>query len=227
MKGVLLVFLMAIATVSFGQISNVSDVTGRPLTTGSESKVEGSPYLNGGSWFAGEVTDVNGDTHIKRLRYNALEDRLEYFENSNTYYYENNDIKSFDFSSVDEYGNEVKYSFASKIDNAPGVDPSKYYRVIYNGNTIKILEWVRVVKIKVTPNAYGEEPYDKYVFDNKVLIYDGKSLEKFRITKGAFYKTFPSKKKEIKNLISKENLGVIDENDAVIICEMIESSLGS
>ncbi len=227
MKRILsLIVLVIIVKTADAQISNVSSgIDSRPLRVGSVDKVEGSPYLESANWYAGEIIDITGKKHVRNVRYNAFHDRVEYFEDGQPFYFDNDLVKSFSFSVIDNFGQETRYEFANRLGEIPGFNPNQFYRVLYNGDDLKIVEHVKAVKITVTPNAYGEDPYEKYVFDNVTYIINKGELSKFKVSKRSFKKEFPSLKNKLTGYFKENNIVVLSDSDCRNLGEFIEENL--
>lgn len=212
---------------AFAQISNMTDVANMsPIKAASYDRVEGSPYYGSGDWYSGLiVTQTDQFLTDLKVRYNAYDDQLEYLNNGVPYFYDNQMIKSFEYSDVDSKGKLERYFFKNGFSYEDKVEKINFLRVIFEGDNLVLLNQVRVVKQKVTPANYGASDFDKF-FDNSqaYLSRDGK-LEKFKINRGSTLKAFPSLKKEIKAYIDDKLIDFDRVNDLVDLFKFIDSNL--
>ncbi|PTB97721.1 hypothetical protein C9994_01730 [Marivirga lumbricoides] len=198
-------FLMA--TNSFSQIGNITDIGGKPLMASKYSKIEGSPYYFGtNTWMDGVLYTADGKkVDGVRLRYNAFEDEVEYRVNSNVLIIDNYNLSGFDFFYQPEDGtNRELYQFRNGYSIPGEIEKTDFFKVIYSGTNFSLLEELKMIETKVTPATYGASEYTKFVKDESTfLIIDGQ-VRKFKNRKSDYYEIAPEKKDEIKRLV-KEN----------------------
>lgn len=225
MKNTLLIVLTFSALNTYSQISNVNTTTGEPIRVkGEASSVQGSPFFIDDSWKQGSITDKFGkDLKNVLLRYNAYLDRVEYAVNGDPFFYDNNQIQSFTINKSDGSGDIL--SFKNGYDLNPELSKEDFVRVLYSGENFDIVERIRVVVIEVTPAAYGEEEYEKFIFDNETyLIMNGK-IEDFKVKKSSFLKAFSKYKSNIKTYIKNNDIIISDESDITRLSNYIDKNL--
>lgn len=207
------------------QISNVSTATGEPIKVkGKTGNVQGSPYLIDDAWKQGTITDKFGKSiNNVLLRYNAYLDRVEYAVNGDPYFYNNDQIKSFTVNRSDGSG-EV-FSFKNGYDLSPELEKDDLVRVLYAGDNFDIVERVRVVVIEVTPAAYGEEEYEKFIFDNETYLIKNGKIQDFKIRKSSFLKAFSEHKSNIKTYIKNNNITISEDSDITRLSNYIDKNL--
>ena len=156
--------LIFISTFGFGQISNVQDVRGVPLRTGAYDKIEGTPYFNGSDWMVGAMIDMNGKIYNNaQLRFNSFDNELEYLRNGGAIIVRKDQIKSFQVDVPNQSGSTESFYFSTGFEVKGEVDITDFVRVIYQGNKFSIVQKVFKKKSTVTPAAYGEQDYEKFI----------------------------------------------------------------
>ncbi|MEP1035117.1 hypothetical protein [Ekhidna sp.] len=210
---VLLTFLYLIITLHLqSQIVNANDATGAPIRTSSYDKVEGSPYLNDGNWSSGTiVTQTDQYLSNLKIRYNAYEDELQYLNKGNPFYYENQDVKSFEYSIVDQLGNTERFYFKNGFEHSNKIEKKNFIRVLYDGKFVKALDKIESRKQMVTPAAYGESDYEKFITINNTYVWLNGEIIELGFKKGKLLKLFSSLKGKIQSYL-KEN--IVDFNNS-------------
>lgn len=208
------------------QIVNANDATGNPIRVANYDKIEGSPYLNDGDWSSGIViTQTDQYLSDLKIRYNAFEDQLQYLNNGNPFYYENQDLKSFEFSKVDELGNVERFYFKNGFEYDDEIVKKNHIRILYEGKIVKLLSKIEARKQLVTPASYGESDYEQFVITSDYYLWRNGSIEELKLKKGHILKAFPELKGKVKSYF-KENLVDLDRTkDIEELFEYIESEL--
>lgn len=197
------------STGTQSQLANFNDVGGSPIRLKSYSKVEGNPYFNDGEWTNGVITGLDGKI-IKgiQIRYNAFEDALEYRKNNGAFLLNGEQIKGFAIIDINDNKNDIFKAGYGKIKN---YDENGFFKVIFDEGDIAIIEKVISKKITVTPAAYGEADYEKFVHSTKTyFIIDGEVTET-KISKKTFMKLFPEYKSDIKKYLG-DNDNLLNTN---------------
>ncbi|MGB3468098.1 MAG: hypothetical protein WBA74_22625 [Cyclobacteriaceae bacterium] len=214
----LIVTLLTSVTLN-AQMTTTKDLNGNPIRLKSYNKVEGNPYYNDGNWTDGVITGLDGNV-IKdiKIRYNAFEDALEYRKNNGSFLLDGEQIKSFAIIDINSNTNDIFKSGFGKVRN---YNENGFFKVIFDDGGLSVLEKIRSSKIKVTPAAYGESDYDKFVMSTKsFFVVDGKVSEG-RINKKTFMKLFPDLKADIKNYLNENNNNLISRYDIQNLCNFI------
>ncbi len=221
----LTILILISPLISLAQISNVNTTTGEPIRVkGESSNVQGSPFFIDDSWKQGSITDKFGK-NIKNvlLRYNAYLDRVEYAVNGDPFFYDNGQIQSFTMNRLDGSGDI--HAFKNGYDLSPELSKEDFVRVLYSGDNFDIVERVRVVVIEVTPAAYGEEEYEKFIFDNETFLIMNGKIEDFKIKKSSFLKAFSKYKANIKTYIKNNDIVISDDSDITRLSNYIDKNL--
>lgn len=223
------VFVALIVTSSsFGQISNVAGIGGKPIMVQRYSKVQGSPYYFGGDkWYNATIYLANGqEMNNISVRYNSFADELEYERDGKILVVDNYNIKGFDFTVRDEItGDRVKYEFRNGFSVPGEIKPTEFYNVIYSGGEISLLEKIYVIESTVTPAAYGESSYTKFVPVDKMILIMSDQVSDFKNRKKSFYDISPSNKGKIKAYIKKMDINLRNQQDIVHLLTYIEKDL--
>ncbi len=221
-----LLFATLITSVAVNaQISNLTDVGGNPIKLKSYNKVEGNPYYNEGNWTDGVITGLDGNI-VKgiKVRYNVFEDALEYRKNNGSFLLDGEQIKSFAIIDIDNNRNDIFKTGFGKVKN---YNENGFFKVTFDEGNFSILEKVISKKITVTPAAYGESDYEKFVSSSKTyFIIDGKAHET-RVSKKSFMKLFPSLKNEIKNYLSENDNSLSTRFEVQNLCHFILGKMSS
>lgn len=218
------VLVLSSATLSIAQIANVIKISGEPLLIQKYDKVEGTPYFGGEQWVTGSVIDFHGRKHENiSLRYNAYEDALEVKKNGDAIIVNKGSIVSFEFISIDQFGNQKLFLFKNGFSLSGAIDKFSYFRILYDNERLKVLEKVKTIQIKVTPASYGESDYEKFVSDNDTYLLINDRLEKTAINQKSLTNAFPLHKSLIKEFIKSKNLNLKNEDDLKRTCDYITS----
>lgn len=222
-----------IATICIGtlinvnaQISNVNDATGSPIRVGSYDKIEGSPYINDGNWSDGTIITQTDKflTNVK-IRYNAFEDELQYLNKGEPFYYANQDLKSFEFSLADKLGNIERFYFENGFEYADEISKKNFVRVLYNGQTVKILEKIEARKQRMTPASYGESDYDKFILTSNQYVWRKGEISELKLKKAKILKEFPSVKDQLSSYFKENILDLSNPKDVKDLFSYIDELL--
>ena len=214
------IILMICSIKAECQVANVHDATGSPIRVSKYDKVEGTPYIDDGKWNSGVVV-TQTDQYLSdlKIRYNAFEDELQYLNNGNPFYYNNQDIKSFEFSVVDNLGNEERFFFKNGYEYADKVTKKNFVRVLFEGKNITVFDQIEVLKQKVIPASYGESEYDKFIQVSNTYLLKNGSVSELKLRKGPIVKAFPKLKNQLSSYM-KEN--VIDYNSSRDVANLFQ-----
>lgn len=223
---ILSIIALSLATVVQAQISNVGDNTGNPLRVRAYDKVEGSPFLNDGNWSAGTViTQTDKYLTNLKIRYNAYEDELQYLNKNVPFFYDNQDVKSFEFSIADPLGNTERFLFKNGFEYADKIKKIDYMRVFYDGKKVKALDRIQARKQKVTPASYGESDYDKFITTSKTYIWlEGKLIDS-SFKKSKIMKVFPSMKAQLQRYFKENAVDFSNSKDISDLFEFIDGEI--
>ncbi|MBK6265013.1 hypothetical protein JKA74_08185 [Marivirga sp. S37H4] len=223
---VLALVVLLLSSSAIAQISNVSDVGGKPIMTKKYSKIEGSPYYFGtNNWFEGTLYTADGkQINNVSIRYNGYDDEIEYKKDGNILVIDNYNLKGFDFYAELEGGN-VKYEFRNGFYVAGEIDKKDFFNVIYKGENISLLEKFKVIETRVTPASYGASEYQKFVNDKVTILVFNDKADQFKNRKKDFYNIAPSKKAEIKQVMKENDLDLNNSRHVAFLLEFIENKL--
>ncbi|WP_375580397.1 hypothetical protein ABWH96_05005 [Marivirga tractuosa] len=226
--GVLLVTVFLFSQYSYSQISNVSEVGGKPIMTKKYNKIEGSPYYFGtDTWMDGTLHTADGKKiEDIPIRYNGYDNEIEYRKDGNVLIIDNYNLKGVDFyHSSDSDGKKTKYEFRNGFHVAGEIEKTDFYNVIYQGENLSLIEEFKVIETRVTPASYGASEYKKFVNDKRTYLIVNDKLDKFKSRKRDFYNIAPDQKSEIKKQIKKNDLDLNNENHIYFLLEYIDNNL--
>jgi hypothetical protein len=227
--GVLLLAILLFSQNSHSQISNVSDVGGKPIMTKKYSKIEGSPYYFGtDTWMDGTLYTADGKKiEDIPIRFNGYDNEVEYRKDGNVLIIDNYNLKGFDFYYVSEFGGDkkAKYEFRNGFHVAGEIEKTDFFNVIYEGENLSLIEEFKVIETRVTPASYGASEYKKFVNDKRTYIIINDKLDKFKSRKRDFYNLVPDQKSEIKKQIKQNDLDLSNENHISFLLEYIDNNL--
>ncbi|MGM0581130.1 MAG: hypothetical protein ACQETL_10650 [Bacteroidota bacterium] len=227
-SGVLLITVVLFTFNAYAQISNVSEVGGKPIMTKKYSKIEGSPYYFGSdTWMDGTLYTADGKKiEDIPIRFNGYDNEVEYRKDGNILIIDNSNLKGFDFYFNPNNGaKKAKYEFRNGF-NIPGeIDKSDFFNVIYQGENFSLIEEFKVLETRVTPATYGASEYKKFVNDRKTYLIINNELDKFKNRKKDFYNIAPDQKSEIKKQIKQNDLDLKNENHIIFLLEYIDNNL--
>ncbi len=225
---VLLAAFTFLANPLFSQISNFSDVGGKPLMEKKYNKVEGSPYYFGtDNWSDGILYLANGKRIDNiSIRYNGYDDEVEYRKDGKVLIIDNFNLKGFEiFVENDDRSQKIKYIFKNGFSVGNEIDKKEFFSIVYEGKNFSVVEKLEVVETRVTPASYGESAYQKFVNDKEgLIIYDNK-VEKYKGRRKDIYSILPSKKNEIKKKTKQDDLDLNNKLHLLIVLEYIDSNL--
>ncbi|MEJ2004807.1 MAG: hypothetical protein P8X57_07560 [Cyclobacteriaceae bacterium] len=199
---------------SIAQISNFNDDRGIPLTTKQYKDIQGSPYLESGDWMIGSLTDSDNKVIENiQLRFNAFDNELEVFKNGTAIVVYKNDIVSFDLLMIDSDGKSRKMLFKTGYELGNDVEKDDYVRIIYEGKHHSLIQLFSKDKIKVTPAAYGEAEYERFVDTSEYYLIAGNDYEEIKLNKRNFLKVFSNEKDAIKDYLSERSVDFNNPED--------------
>lgn len=217
-----LLIVTLVTTVSVNaQLGNFNDVGGNPIKLKAYNKVEGNPYFNEGEWTDGVITGLDGKI-IKgiKIRYNAFEDALEYRRNNGSFLLDGEQIKGFAIIDINDNKNDVFKTGYGKVKN---YNENGFFKVIFDEGDIAIIEKVIAKKIKVTPAAYGESDYEKFVNSSKTFFKVDGQVSEGKVTKKTFMKLFPEYKNDIKKYLSDNDNSLNTRFEIQNLCNFLIS----
>ncbi|MFT4739518.1 MAG: hypothetical protein ACI9L9_000291 [Marivirga sp.] len=224
--GTLLILLFSIG--SYAQINNVADAGGKPLSLRQYNKIQGTPYYFGAKkWYNATIYLADGkQMNNVSIRYNAFADELEYERNGKILIIDSYNLRGFDFFVRDEItGGRSKYEFRNGFSVVGEIKPEEFYNVIYSGEEISLLEKVYVLESTVTPAAYGEASFTKFVAADKLILILSNEANDFKYRKKSFYNISPSNKDKIKAYIKKMDINLREPKDVAHLLTYIEKDL--
>ncbi|MEL6559726.1 MAG: hypothetical protein AAFQ94_16165 [Bacteroidota bacterium] len=207
------------STGSQSQLANFNDVGGSPIKLKAYNKVEGNPYFNDGEWTDGVITGLDGKI-IKgiKIRYNSFEDALEYRKNNGSFLLDGEQIKGFAIIDVNDNKNDIFKTGFGKVKN---YNENGFFKVIFDEGDISILEKVISKKITVTPAAYGESDYEKFVHTTKTYFKVDGQVSEGKVTKKNFMKLFPEYKNDIKKYLSDNDNSLSTRYEIQNLCNFL------
>ncbi len=225
-----IVFLahMFIAQPLFSQISNYSDVGGKPLMIKKYDKVEGTPYYFGTEkWSDGTLYLADGKKIENiSLRYNGYDDEVEYRRDGKVLIIENYNLKGFDmYVENSDNSNKIKYVFKNGFSVEGEIEKNEFFHVIYQGKNFSVVEKLEVVETRVAPASYGESAYQKFVNDKEGLIIYDNGVEKYKGRKNDVYNIVPGKKNVIKKKVKQDDLDLNNKLHLLLVLEYMDSNL--
>ncbi len=227
--GVLLLTIFLFSQNSYSQISNVSEVGGKPIMTKKYSKIEGSPYYFGtDTWMDGALYTADGKKiEDIPIRFNGYDNEVEYRKDGNVLIIDNYNLKGFDFYYDSELGGakKAKFEFRNGFHVAGEIEKTDFFNVIYQGENLSLIEEFKVIETRVAPATYGASEYKKFVNDKRTYIIINDKLDKFKSRKRDFYNLAPDQKSEIKKQIKQNDLDLKNENHISFLLEYIDNNL--
>jgi len=163
---------------------------------------------------------VNGEEHKAKVRYNALEDKMEF--NDNLFYaFQPGD--ELNFTDI-----RKKYVLADYKD-AKGNSFNGYLVEVQSGKKVKLYKKEKIIFVKgnVSKTGYDKTIPDKYVKqkDEFFLKIDEGEIAGFPSSKKNFSKLFGDKEKEVADYLKKNNYSLSTENDLKIVVNFLNTTL--
>lgn len=214
MKFVFVIILSSIINLSYAQTSGSGGYT--TFETPKKGDLEGSVYVN--DKFSS--LKINGQNHNGKVRYNALDDKMEFSDNL-FYAFQNGD-------ELNLTDHKKKYVYDNYIDDKKN-NLSGFLVELQSGKKVKLYkkEKIKFVKGSIAKSSYDKTTSDKYVKDNDTFflrLEEGQILE-VPSSKKNFSKLFVEKEKEVMDYLKKNNYSLNIENDLKIIFNFLNTIL--
>lgn len=233
------IFVACIVLVSFaGAAQNLDSwQTYNESSNRLEGKLQGEIYFLSSlannnfflqkEWVTGSITLADGDVFENvKLRYMTFGDQLvAYNDNVRTLFIvEKSTVKEFKFKSagISSYP-ERKFINLDSL-NLPG--GKSYFEELYTGSA-KLLAYHFVNEVKVTPyndNAGVMRDTEYKAAENYFLFTDKNELFRVQRKKSSFYKIYPEHKKEIRKLLRKNRVSLIDQSSLVLAVKLLDEA---
>lgn len=194
-----------------------SRVPGAPLQVSNSVEYSGSPYyLN--EWSKGIVTFANGQ-QVKDvdLRYNALEDHLEFQKDGNAFILDPSKISGFEVRI-----SGTNHRFVNGL-NVSGFSTAAFFRVIYQGKLSVLVKHTKY--FANSPSAsYGSSMYREIQSKDMtmILLSDG-TMVPFKKTKKNLKDIFPTNFESIDQYMKKEGISLKEDSDLEKLFAIIDS----
>lgn len=214
MKLIFALLLTLSTTLSFSQTSGSGSYNA--FDNREKGKIEGSIYSN--DKFSG--IKVNGEDHKGKVRYNALEDKMEFSDNSFYGFKAGDELNLIDIKKKYLYADH-KYGKNNNIIGFLVVTQSGKKAQLYKKEKVKF------VKGSVAKSSYDKTIPDKYVKEKDIFflrINDGEITE-VPSSKKDFAKLFGDKEKEVLDYLKKNNSSLTAENDLKIVFNYLNTIL--
>ncbi|SMC50087.1 hypothetical protein [Moheibacter sediminis] len=207
--------LLTLSTISsFSQTSGSGGYS--TFNTPTKGDLEGSMYSN--DKFS--TLKVNGEDHTGKVRYNALDDKMEFSDNSFYGFKTGDELNLIDVKK--------KYLYADYKDVKEN-NVSGFLVESQSGKKIRLYkkEKVKFVKGSVAKSSYDKTIPDKYVKEKDVffLRINDEEITLLPSSRKDFSKLFGDKEKEVMDYLKKNNSSLNAENDLKIVFNYLNTIL--
>ncbi|MEM8566171.1 MAG: hypothetical protein AAGF85_06890, partial [Bacteroidota bacterium] len=193
LKQMLLTLIMiVVVSASQAQLSNWNGYNGMPVRVSGYDNIVGSPYLHD-EWTDAEVLLANGKKKFTFVKYNVFENRMVLKANDLELVFEPKDILEVKYNKPLGPDDNLGFIFKNGF-RVMDFSKDDYFRVYYSSKSIEILGKSKVIKQRVTPPAYGEEPYEQFVTKEEFYIKRDAVWKEFKLNSKSFQKVFPGYK---------------------------------
>lgn len=192
------------------------------------SPISNTNYFLQKDWREGSITLKDGDVFENiRMRYMAFGDELVAYNanNHSLFVVDKYTVKEFIFYSSVETGGKTQLKFIN-LDSLHLLFNRTYFQELYSG-TSKLLCFHQIEQEKVSPYiGAGGKMFD-VEFRLKTMYFilsKEKGISKIQIKNRSLYSFYPEHKKEIKKLLRKNRINIIDESSAIQAVETLDSA---
>ena len=177
-------------------------------------------------WVEGTITLKDGDVFEGiRMRYMAYGDELVVY-NSNIktlFIVDKNTVKQFTFKTPLSSGNFAERKFVN-LDSLGVFLDRTYFEELYSG-TVQLLVFHQIEERKISPYIDSSGKLSDTEFRmNKIyyLLSKVNELTRFQLKNRSLYNLFPENKKEMRKLLRKNKINIIDESSAVQAFDLLD-----
>ncbi len=179
-------------------------------------------------WIEGTITLKDGDVFEGiRMRYMAFGDELVAYNNNNhtLFIVDKNTVKQFTFKTPLKSGSFRGRKFIN-IDSLEIFPERNYFEELYSGK-VKLLAFYQMGETKVSPyiDSTGKMCDTEYLL--KTIYYamsESKDLTRIHLKNRSLFILYPENKKEIRKLLRKNKINIIDEKTAVQAFDLLDAN---
>jgi hypothetical protein len=203
----------------FSQFELLQDsrMPGKPLQIENTPSYGGTPYLLY-DWCKGEVKFFNNQKITSvQLRYNVLEDVLEFSKDGVAFALDPEKINEFRLTGPNE-----EYYFRNGF-SIPGYSPKGYVQILFEGKVFLVKKITKV--IGNDPGAtYGSSLYREIQTKSYLFtMLSNSSFVSIKPTKSSIKKIFPEIFGQINDFIKSKSINLRDERDLIDLFGFINS----
>ncbi|WP_342646871.1 hypothetical protein [Mucilaginibacter sp. CSA2-8R] len=210
--GALSFVLVFFAATAFGQQSALFLSLGKPLATKKSTATSGSSYLSDEFKKAEVLTNSGKKLPDLPLRYDILNQRVEYSTDNNVYDVTDS-VRSFTFDASENHtGKFVKY-------NSPDGKVSGFLEEIYTGKTN--LYKLNTIKKTSEENFYTKQVTQKYTPNNIYFASSGDKFTKIGTSKKDFLNAFKGNQK-VKAFLNSTDVDLNSDNSIISLGKLID-----
>lgn len=178
-------------------------------------------YFLQNNWIEGSITLEDNDVFDSlMLRYNAFEDLLVVYNNTlrTMFIADKEKVKSFTFSEGNQKFARYFYNGYPK--------GYRYFEVLYEGNR-DFLAFREIIEEKTKPyhGYFGNMMDVQYVKRYSYYMYSPETgFRKIKLRRRSVLNVFPENKKEIRRLLRKNKVNILEESDMIRAFELLDTN---
>lgn len=235
-KYLLFHFVVLLHMISMAQNSGLSGVNLTQNSNRLQGKLTGEVfYLSLTSntshflqpdWIEGTITLKDGDVFEGiRMRYMAFGDELVAYNSNNhaLFIVDKNTVQQFTFKTPLKSGNFAERKFIN-LDSLEIFTDRTYFEELYSGK-VKLLAFYQIGETKVSPyiDSTGKICDTEYLLKTIYYVMSGsKDLTRVQLKNRSLFILYPENKKEIRKLLRKNKIDIIDESSAVRAFDLLD-----
>lgn len=179
-------------------------------------------------WVEGTITLKDGDVFEGvRMRYKAIDDELvAYNSNIQTLFIvDKNTVKQFTYKVPSESGNFTERKFVN-LDSLDTYLGRTFFEELYSGSA-KLFAFYQIEEIKVSPYNDNSGKIRDTEFRLKTIYYlltDSIGLTRIQLKNRSLFTLYPENKKEIRRLLRKNRISIVDEHSAIQAFKLLDES---
>ena len=190
------------------------DDTGNRIKTAEEMGVQGSPMVYNG-WASGTVRFGSGRVFSDTgLNFSLVEKKL-YMSKEHKIFEMTLPINSFSLTFPTENGDSILYQFKKGYPAIDDNDQSSFYRVLYEGENMQLLQWNHKKVRDVYTYGSGREKVFELVQQLYVYFPKDKTMTAVKMAVPGIKKALPAYSGSIETYISSHKMNTKDQGQMV------------
>jgi hypothetical protein len=237
-KYMIIVFILLLQGIASAQYSGLYGENLNQNSNRLQGKLTGEVFylsLTGNAnhflqsdWVEGTITLKDGDVFEGvRMRYMAFGDELvAYNSNIHTLFIvDKNTVKQFTIKTPLSSGSFAERKFIN-LDSLNVFLDRTYFEELFAG-TVKLLVFYQIEERKISPFIDSSGKLSDTEFQLKTIYYimsQSKELIKMQLKNRNLFKLYPESKKEIRKLLRKNKINIVDKSSAIQAFELIDAN---